>query len=1010
MRKGPPPTGNNIPEIRTMRGLYLQPNTFNVPDGALEVAQNVLVKDDETITSRRGYYQYFDGTGTYNNIFTYQNTLLGFYDNKAAYYTNTGTDPNVVGVEHVLGGQPFTLTGTTRSFQANSNFYFTSDQGIMKMTSFDSDVVLAGAPPGLDISLLYDPTTTATWFIPGKTVGYRVVFGYVDANSNTILGAPSQIAQINNPSVIGATYTSSGAGPWTVTVTTSSNHGLTTGDIIIVSNATVVDADGTFTITVTSPTTFTYVVTSANPTSGTLDFGYAMAILVEMSIPSEITTALPWFYRIYRSSQQLISVGIFSDFQLVSENMLTASEIAAGVAYFTDTVDDLLRSTILYTNENSGEGELQANSRPPLAQDVAVFHNYALYANCTTRHILNLNVIDPTVMVSGDFIEIKVDATTRRYVARTGVANSTVFAAASNSAGNLLITYTAHGFVNGDTVFIANVAAPGTLPAGTYFVIASAANTFEISLTSGGLPIAYGGETTLTIEGDTDGTYSIFQLSESDSAAERITQTAQGIVRAINHDALSLIYAQYTTAIDEIPGKMTFQAKGFTGAMSIRANSLTAGTAFSPNLPDSFSVGTQVISKNDQLPNAVFLSKLGEPEAVPLINFLPAGSRNFPIYRIVALRDTVIIVKADGVWRMTGDSLTNFIITLLDGTVILVATSSLDVLNNQAIFLSNQGVCLATESSVQIISRAKIENMIQPILGQTNLSSQTSGLGYETERLYLLTTTTPNEETAQVTWCYNILTNEWTSWDTLFRQAEIGPNDTMYYVSFDNRILIERKSQTSIDYSDQNYPLMINTISGTAARVTITGNYAPKEGDMVVKDSVITWIEQEPVPIAGPVYDVVFSTVNNLQAGDNVILYSSFYHSIKFSPFHAGLLSKMKVFSQFQVHLRNNAMTKAIFSFIGDTLGGSGIITWESLLTFLGWGYFPWGFEPWGQGTGINTIVGTKPAPIVRTLIPTIQARNTFIQAQIDHHKAGESLNIQAISYVVRPYEERVSR
>jgi hypothetical protein len=1007
MRKGPPPVSNDVPEIRTMHGLYLQPNTFNVPDGALETAQNIVTKDDQTLTSRRGYYEYFEGTGTYNNLFTYENTLLGFYDNKAAYYTDTGSAPNLVGVEHTLTGESFTLSGTTRSLQSNSNLYFTADQGILKITSFDSAISKAGAPPGLDISLNYDVSTTATWFEAGNTVGYRVLFGYVDANDNTILGAPSQIAQINNPAVTGLSYTTSGGGPWTVTVT-SNDHGLQTGDILLISNGTDADADGTHAITVTGTNSFTYSVSSASPGSGTLDYAYGMAVLVEMSVPSEISTALPWFYRVYRSSQNQISVGIFSDFELVAENMLTSAEISAGVAFFADTVDDLLRSTILYTNENSGEGELQANNRPPLAQDMAVFHNYALYANCTTRHLLNLNVIDPTVMVSGDYIEIKVDATTRRYVARTGVGNSTVFATCSSSAG-LLITYDAHGFVNNDTVYIANVVG-GTLTSGTYYVVSATTNNFKISLTSGGAVIAYGGETNLTVEGDTNGTYSIFQLSESDSAAERIAQTANGIVRAVNRDSSSLIYAQYTTAIDEVPGKMTFQAKAFTGTIYVRANTTTAGTAFSPNLPDSFASGTQVASKNDELPNVIYISKLGEPEAVPLINFLPAGSKNYPIYRIVALRDTVIIVKADGVWRMTGDSLTNFIITLLDSTVILVATSSLDVLNNQVIFLSNQGVCLVSESSVQIISRAKIEDEIQPILGQTNLSSQTSGIGYETERLYLLTTTLPNETTAQVTWCYNILTNEWTSWDTLFTQAEIGPNDTMYYVSFDNRILKERKSQTAIDYSDQNYIVSIDSIDGVDATITITGSYSPREGDMIVKDDVITWIDAEPVLTSGSTYDVVFNSANNLEAGDSEILYSSFYHIIKFSPFHAGLLSKMKVFSQFQVHLRNASMTRAIFTFTGYALGGSGEITWESLLTFEGWGSFPWGFEPWGQGNGINLSIGTTPAPVCRVLVPAFQARNTFIQAQIEHRKAGEPLNIQAISYVVRPYNERVSR
>lgn len=1010
MRQGPPPAANNVPEIRTMHGLYLQPNTFNVPDGALEVAENIVVKDDETLTSRRGYYEYFNPiTGDYNNLFTYQNTLLGFYNNKAAYYVDSGTAPNLVGTETILGGQAFTLSATTRSLQAASNFYFTSDQGVLKLTSFDSDVYTAGAPSGLDISLLYDINTTATWFLPGNTVGYRILFGYVDANDNTILGAPSQIAQINNPAVIGSGYTSAGGGPWTVTVTTTDPHSLTTGDIVLIANATDPDADGTYVVTVTSPTSFTFSVTGADPTSGTLDFGFGMAVLVEMSIPSEITTALPWFYRVYRSSQNPIAVGIFSDFRLVAENLLTPTEISNGVAFFSDTVDDILRGIILYTNENSGEGELQANTRPPLCQDMAYFHNYALYANTTSRHILNLAVIDPTVLTQFDSIVIKVDLNLNVYYGVFGVGNSTVFMTASNNAGDLLITYPSHGFQDDWTVIIANISG-GTLVEGTYFVVNSTANNFEISLTSGGVSILYAGETSMTVEGDTDGLSQIFKISQSTSAAERITETAQAIVRAINHDNTSFIYAKYTTAIDEVPGKMTFQAKGFTGPISVRASNLLIGTAFSPNLPASFAIGPQVTSKNDQLPNAIFISKLGEPEAVPLINSILAGTKNFPIYRIVALRDTVIIVKGDGVFRMTGDSINNFTVTLLDSTVLIVATSSLDVLNNQVIFLSNQGICLVSESSVQIISRAKIENEIQPILGQPNLSARTSGFGYETERLYLLTTTSPNDDLTTVTWCYNILTNEWTSWTALFAQAEIGPSDIMYYIGLDNRLMKERKTQTAIDYSEQNYSISIDAITDTTAQITVTGSYTPLEGDMIVKGEVITWIVEEPIAVSGTTFNIVISDQNNLLVSDIVQLYEAMRHVIRFSPFHAGLLSKMKVFSQFQIHLRNNAMTKALISFIGYALGGSGSTMWESLLIFEGWGFFPWGFEGWGQGNGIDLSIGTTPAPVVRVLVPAFQARNTFIQAEIQHHKAGEPLNIQAVSYVVRPYDERVTR
>ena len=40
------------PEIKTMRGLYQQRNSFTVPDGALETALNLTVKNDNILSSR----------------------------------------------------------------------------------------------------------------------------------------------------------------------------------------------------------------------------------------------------------------------------------------------------------------------------------------------------------------------------------------------------------------------------------------------------------------------------------------------------------------------------------------------------------------------------------------------------------------------------------------------------------------------------------------------------------------------------------------------------------------------------------------------------------------------------------------------------------------------------------------------------------------------------------------------------------------------------------------------
>jgi hypothetical protein len=67
-----------------------------------------------------------------------------------------------------------------------------------------------------------------------------------------------------------ATYTSSGSGPYTVTVT-SVSHGFSTGQQITVANATSTNANGAVTITRLTGDTFSYSV-SANPSSGTLDY------------------------------------------------------------------------------------------------------------------------------------------------------------------------------------------------------------------------------------------------------------------------------------------------------------------------------------------------------------------------------------------------------------------------------------------------------------------------------------------------------------------------------------------------------------------------------------------------------------------------------------------------------------------------------------------------------------------------------------------------------------------
>jgi len=1005
----------SYPEIKTMRGLYQQRNSFTVPDGALENSLNITVKNDNILSSRRGFHIYDNpSSGTLNNLFKYQDVLIAMFSAKISRYADTGSAPNETGTETVLTGATVLNSGgrVSRDLQSNSNLYTTTDNGVLKLTAYNSAIYKVGAPQGLDLGLRFLNGTSSNFLAADKIIGYRILFGNKDANDNLILGAPSQITEITNTQV---TVTANPTVSTTTVTVTQTAHGLETGQYLIFSDAESGSSDlepnanGTYQITKTGADTFTYTIvttTTATPLTS-LKYAYAMPVRLECSIPSEIGTDLTWFAQIYRSSQQTSTVGIFSDFKLISEVELTSAEMTAGLFYFDDDVDDILLGVELYTNENSREGELQANYRPPLCDDVSLYKGHAIYAKATTRHLINLSVVDPTVMSQTSYIEVKV-GTTRRYVAQTGVANQTVRATVANSSG-IQITYTAHGFADGDKIKIDNIT--GSLSAGDYFVRDKTSNNFKIATTDGGSAVAWTDETICEIQGltETVGNYPMFYLSESTSASVRLRATAEAITKAMNRDASAEVYASYVSTINDIPGKLSLQAKGFGSAISLRANSTAVGKAFNPFFPDSFSSGTQVTSKNEDLPNTYYASKEGEPEAVPLVNRFPVGTKNADIFRIAALRDSLIVLKGDGVWRITGDSPANFVATLIDGTVICVAPNSVDIINNQVAFLSNQGVCFVTESSVQILSREGIEDPIQPILGQANLAAETAGLAYESDRLYLLTTTQPNTTTASVTYAYNILTQEWTTWDRLFSGGVVGPKDKLFYINeTDNDIYRERKNQDRTDYADQNYATVCNAVDGVNLTVTVTGG-VPQNGDMLVESSIITRIVSEPVLILGSQYSFDVAPGSNIAVSDTPILYSRFVREIKLAPFHAGLVGRMKFFSQMQIHLRDNGMSKCKITFSGQTFGGSQVINWEANNMSTGWGYFPWGFETWGQETGLDLTIGTQPAPVIRIYLGRFAARNTYIQPIITHIEAGEPTNIQALAFAVRPYGERVT-
>jgi hypothetical protein len=453
-------------------------------------------------------------------------------------------------------------------------------------------------------------------------------------------------------------------------------------------------------------------------------------------------------------------------------------------------------------------------------------------ANTVQYHLLSLTMVDPSLIANGDTLVLTDGTSTETYLfvasqnpgppiveTNEAIGNESVTLSATVAAGVATITSTRHGFLSGDVI---RVTASGTsgIPAGNYTLTgATTANDIVFAVPSG----ATG---TVTFEGLTRGTSRLVKrvtTTSNTTVSQAIYFTASYIVKAFNRNTASLVFAQYTSEVTAPPGSITLLAKNLQqAAFSLNSSSAsTIGAAFEPRLPTS---GTAVQSESDIGPNRLYIGKLNEPEAVPLFNIRDVGSRASPILRVAALRDSVIILKDDGIYRLNGDSTNNFTVTALDNTVFVKATDSVVVLNNSVYCLSNQGVVQITDSAVRIVSRI-IEPLLTAILGQ-DLEDNTSAVGYESERQYLLSVKRPNtlSSVADVTYCYNYLTEAWTSWtgaNKVFFNGFLRPGDDKLYLIptlAQNKIVKERKDQNLVDYTGQEYCTpVIKAMIGAAA-------------------------------------------------------------------------------------------------------------------------------------------------------------------------------------------------
>lgn len=476
-----------------------------------------------------------------------------------------------------------------------------------------------------------------------------------------------------------------------------------------------------------------------------------------------------------------------------------------------------------------------------------------------------------------------------------------------------------------------------------------------------------------------------FQIFTSGTVSENIEQTSYSLVKVINtYASNTTVYAYYTSGYTDLPGRMVIEERAVGGGAFVATSS--AGDSFNPTIPPS---GSSFASTNDNAQNRVYYSKVNQPEAVPLLNFLNVGSTDFPIERIIPLRDSVFIFKEDGVFRIIGEDPATLRLSVFDNTATIIAKNSAVEIANTIYFYSDQGIVSASDNGLQVMSRP-IEDLLFKIENFFNFDTSAFSIAYESDRKYIFfCKTVAGDAQPTQAFVYNQFTNAWTRWE---RNATCGLvlENKLYYGDANGNIYQERKDFTLSDYQDEEFNITITSSSGVT--VNYTGTAAVVAGMLLKQGSV----EGTVVSFAPGVLTV---DAVKTWANSAAILYEPIFCEMEWAQESGGNPGVMKHFREITLIMRDSSFRTLD---IGFTTNFALVPEYVEVASELegGWGSFPWGSLPWGGGSSV------KPVPI-RTYVPLEKSRGMWMYLRVRSTKAKTNFAISGASIIYSPMSER---
>jgi hypothetical protein len=323
-----------------------------------------------------------------------------------------------------------------------------------------------------------------------------------------------------------------------------------------------------------------------------------------------------------------------------------------------------------------------------------------------------------------------------------------------------------------------------------------------------------------------------FKVFSTGNAGLDTNSTVESICRVINRNPGLGVYAVQTSTSDSTsPG--TFALVSYSPTSPASVSFSNHKTAWSPSQG-------QTVQPVREL-NLLAYSLIDRPDAAPTLNSLRVGRSDKAILRVVPLRDCLIIIKEDGIWKLTGFIDTQFQVSPLDLTTRVVAPNSVAVLANVIIALASTGFVAITDQGVQPIS-LDITDQLEPLLAPSMLATTKAvcvGMAYQSDNSYTMwAPSSPSDTVPTRGWTYNALTQQWTGRTDGFSAATVSPVDDRIWAVKDAQVYRERKAFDRTDFADLTLHVDLTASAQVGVNLYLSTTVGIEEGDLILQGSV----------------------------------------------------------------------------------------------------------------------------------------------------------------------------